>query len=170
MLTTGCRAGLHICSTEVPLRPHQQPCPPHSLRPLDCQQEERAEISLEGGCTPAMAQGPLPCLPLQHTGPGEKFGFQGRVERGGGSQRNAPALSLLWLELKANPPRQFQPPWESRGAGCLVTKSGGLPVDNSLPHSQPVPAGCFPGVFRIAGWWLPAGQRPRKAWKYGLLP
>lgn len=45
----------------------------------------------------AMAQPPLPCLPLQHTGPGERSGFQGRVERGGGHQGNAPALSLLWL-------------------------------------------------------------------------
>lgn len=45
----------------------------------------------------AMAQHPLPCLTFQHTGPGKRSGFQGRVGRGGGHQGNAPALSLLWL-------------------------------------------------------------------------
>lgn len=50
-----------------------------------------------------MAQGPLPCLPLQHTGPGEKFGFQGRVGRGGGVTKKCPSLVSSLARTQGEP-------------------------------------------------------------------
>lgn len=85
--------------------------------------------------------------------------FQGRVERGGGgSPRKRPGL-VSSLALSQGKPAQRVPASVGVSGGRLLgdKELGGCLLTTDFPTLKPAPTGCFPGVFRVAGWWLPAG-------------
>lgn len=71
----------------------------------------------------ARTQHPLPCLPLQHTGPGERSGFSGKGGEGwglGGSPRKRPSL-VSSLALSQGKPAQMVPASVGVSGGWLLS-------------------------------------------------
>lgn len=93
---------------------------PQPPTPGVASRRKELKFHLEEAVPLAKTQPPLPCLPLQHTGPGERSGFSGKGGEGWGSPRKRPSL-VSSLALSQGKPAQIVPASMGVSGGWLLS-------------------------------------------------